>query len=256
MLDYHENIPIFKDKSDFFDRREGYNTYEYNVWLFNLTDVIEPFVNGLGEDDYRTQKHVTNNLLYEAICQHIKGIAPLIRQFVASTVDGSWEKIWNTFMPRRKWKRGSEQFWEIEFPLMMNDWFRVVKAGVEPVIQNFIKYFGIICVYKDFDKEQRQTIRNWLGKDEDAVSTFNELVKKFEDKYLNNNEMNRWNETYRNANTELISKVRAAIAEVSAKYKINPNHLDYVSISRVRGEINWFHTEVPNDAYLTPSNEE
>lgn len=244
----HTNV--FRKVSDIFDSRPNYNNIEYNVYMDWLIDVREPVKDYNGNiDHYILSKNKTLLDLYDSICRHIIGVAPLIKAFVSSTEDGSWEKMWDKLIPREKWNRGNEVMKGMSLASELSHWYRAVKAGIKPEIEEFVKYYIATCCCQ-IGFSLRGPLDDWDSNDKDAVDLFEYILSEFDKKYIIDNSMDKWNNAYSGANKEFVDEVNLLRTRLSQKYNINEKYIDINHIFSNKKEISWTLPDVPSDAYL------
>lgn len=249
-MGFHESTVVFRKESDMFDDRPEYNNIEYTVEMEYLTDVRKLYKTEFFSS-YVLDENKTILDLYNSICQHVKGVAPLIKMFVDSTENGLWENLWNSLMPRDKWKRGHDVLRGMASSIILMNWYRAVKAGIEPNFEEFVKYYvAIICCRLIPDGDN--PLMFWDSNDEDVVKKFKEILSEFDEKYTIDDSMKKWNEVYSNANKEFIDEFDKLKQKISKKYGINEKYLDNFKIINKdnRSDLNWKDAIVPEDAYI------
>ncbi len=243
----HTNV--FRKVSDIFDSRPDYNNIEYDVYIEWLINVREPKIDYKGNTFYVLNKNKTLLDLYDSICQHVIGVAPLIKMFVSSTEDGSWEKIWDSLMPREKWNRGNDIMKGMFSSTELSQWYRAVKAGIKPKIEEFIKYYVATCCCQ-IGFTLKGPLDDWNSNDKDAVDLFEYILSEFDKKYVIDNSMEIWNKAYSGANKEFVDEVNLLRTKLSQKYNINEKYIDINKLFSNKKDFNWTTPNVPNDAYL------
>lgn len=255
-MSFEQNVTICKEISDVFDKREQYHFVEYWVFLCYLHGIVDYFIReDNGRRKYYLKSEYTIFDMYNEVCKHLNHIAPLIRMFLASVNDGSWEKIWNNLYPREKWNFGHEHFKEYFFPNAMAQWGRAVKAGIEPKIDDFVKYFIATACCKLDSEYNDDVMINWDESTNSAViERFKKILSDFDKKYILDESMNKWNNSYQMANNEFLSELETLKELIAEKYGINPKYIDVVAILKKTKDNHWFGTDVPEDAYITSKN--
>lgn len=243
------NMNVFRKVSDIFDSRPDYNNIEYNVCIECLIDVREPVKDYNGNTFYVLNKNKTLLDLYDSICRHVIGVAPLIKMFVSSTEDGSWEKMWDKLIPREKWNRGNEIMRGMYLASELSHWYRAVKAGIKPEIEEFVKYYIATCCCQ-IGFSLRGPLDDWDSNDKDAVDLFEYILSEFDKKYIIDNSMDKWNNAYSGANKEFVDEVNLLRTRLSKKYNINEKYIEINNLSNNRKDFNWKAPNVPGDAYL------
>lgn len=251
-MSFEKNVTICKETSDIFDKREKYNFVEYWVFLSYLHNIVSFFINeDNGRRIYYLKKEYTIYDMYNEVCKHLNHIAPLIKMFIESTENGSWERIWDNLFPKEKWNRGREHFTSMFFPNAMAQWGRAVKAGIKPKIEDFAKYF-IATARCKLDSDYKDDVMiNWDESTNDlVVARFNEILSNFDKKYILDESMNKWNKVYQQANNEFLKELETLKELIAEQYSINPKYLNTVSIFKQTNDNHWFGTDVPEDAYM------
>ena len=242
-----DSLTVFHKVSDFFDERPNHNNIECRVNMSNLVDVNETFEDLEGKTRYRLRNDKTIWDLYMSVCRQIEILAPQIRMFVESTENGKWEKIWDFLFPTQKWQRGNEKFKAMFLPNIMNQWCRVVKAGLKPNIENFVKYFIATNCCHIGDDTKMSLLYNWNTKDDEAIDSFKSILLEFDKNYL------LWNNKYKEANKQLMESFEKLRNELAVQHGINPKYLDSVITFPKTKDNHWWRTDVPDDAYDIPT---
>lgn len=247
-LSMDERCNVFKKMVKTFDNREDGEYIEYNVFMKQLSSVNGEYIDYGGESHYVLRSEKTLYDLYTAVCERVNEVAPLIRMFIDSTKNDTWEQIWNKTFPQNKWYTGKEIMNVYHFPIMMMNWHRAVNAGIEPKIEEFIKYFIATIKCQIGNTVDKNPLYNWDSDNISAARQFRYILNEFDKKYNADSDIAKWCKTYREANELLISIVKDAIVQVSNEYNINSKYLECIRINEAM--LDWNGYNKPDDAYM------
>ena len=212
-------------------------------------------------DEKKKYYCLKNNLTpwdyYQAICKYAEGVKPLLDMFVEATENGMFERIWNNLKPHDKWERGHEIMHAMFFPVIMNDYYKAVTAGAKPNLEEFVMLLAVSDelgkkLIPDNDKLQEafDKMSTYNSPKESILEGYNYALNHFREKHLLNDDLKKWNETYVNANRELLKEVDKLKQTISNKYNINTEWLRCVCLHRNAAEVKWDSDYIPENAYV------
>ncbi len=258
-LGLESHIEIFKQVSTIFDDRKEYNNIEFRVWKESLPEIFDE-----KESDWDGNKKyycLKNNLTpwdyYQGIYNYAEGVKPLLDMFVKATENGEFEKTWNKLKPHNKWERGHEIFHSMFFPVIMNDYYKAVKAGATPNLEDFTMLFaasdelgknkipGVDKLQEAFDK-----IAAFNSPNETIIEGFNYALNYAKQKYIVDNSLQKWANTYVEANKELLNEVNKLKEKISNKHNISTEWLRCTCLFRNEKEVKWDSDYIPENAYV------
>lgn len=244
-------VDLFEYVSPFFDEREEFNNIEYRAWASTIPGLCDSNYNSYNRrTHYSIKSDKTYWDYYEAVCNVATEVKPLIDMFIQSTENGQFEKVWNSLLPHDKWHKGEEINHAMFFPVIMQDYYRIVKAGAQPNIEDFITFFAAINTISDENRELFEKL-TFDNTDKEVMDAFTKIVTAFKQKYIIDDAFKKWNETYSKANKEMLDEINEMRERLSKKYGINKNWLRCVTFFDHKDEISWDGKDVPTDAYIT-----
>lgn len=255
-----DHVDIFKKVSTIFDNRSEYNNIEFRVWKSSLPEIFDEKANEWNSKEkyYCLKDGLTPWDYYQAICKYAEGVKPLLDMFVEATENGMFERIWNNLKPHDKWERGHEIFHAMFFPVIMNDYYKAVTAGVKPSLEEFVMLLAVsdelgkkLIPDNDVLQEAFDKMSKFNSPKETILEEYNYAINHFREKHLFNDDLKKWNETYVNANRELLKEVDKLKQTISNKYNINTEWLRCVCLHRNEAEVKWDNDYIPENAYTT-----
>ena len=250
------HIDTIKKVSDIFDNRPDYNNIVFRVWNSRLPEIFDEIVDDFNEEKkyYKLKKEKTIWDYYEAVCEYTKEAIPIINAFIDGVKDGTVETIWNNILPNKKWVKGGECNKAMFFPVYVDMYNRVCKAGKEMSLTDFIYFMAALDCNSIHTPEsfieQQDIINNRYSSNKEIIEAFDKIIKAFRENISENDDYKKWCDVYEKANKEMYDEVAALTNRISNKYNINTRWLEIFHMYyRNKDDIQWKRHNIPQDAY-------
>lgn len=242
----NKDCTFFEAVSDLYDDREEYNNIACRVEDEELSGVFDEKTSYWGSEKYWVLgKDKTLSDVYDAVMDYASEMKPYIDKFIDSTKDGSYEKIWNKYLPNKPWKRGNEIFKQYG-SIHLKSWMLIDKYRAEDMS---FDEFVLLHVATDKRALGDRTIEVLRGHDRNRVKACLEAIEAYKKNFIDDNSFNEWCELYEKANQEFYKRFSAMKEAVSKEFGINPKYLNNTDNCAL-GFMKFLGHSVPEDAHV------
>ena len=242
VFDESNECCYFSEVTDLYDSRDEYNNIECRVNKSDLHDVFEP-KGGWGEREYLSKQSTIKDV-YDAVMKYAASVKPYVDAFMLSTKDGSYEKIWNKYLPNEPWKRGHEIFKQYG-ALHVKSWMLLEQSGHKTSLEDFI----LLLVATDKLALGDRTGSVYDKRDDVRINACLEAIESYKKNFIDDTSFNDWCELFERANREFYKRFTVLHEEVSREFGINKKYLNNTT-GRALAHMKFLGHEIPKDAYI------